>query len=133
MELATIFIHLSPTRWPLTSFIFFRLGIIEQFGTGINRIINSYRDTGTRPHFSINKNQLKIILPVINYDYTKLKDVEAIDAFLSAQPESSRKEIEDALSIDKTTIIRRLNELIELGRIIKIGNGPSTKYSKKGV
>lgn len=123
----------SIPRNPVISFIFFRLGIIEQFGTGINRIINSYRDTGTRPHFSINKNQLKIILPVINYDYTKLKDVEAIDAFLSAQPESSRKEIEDALSIDKTTIIRRLNELIELGRIIKIGNGPSTKYSKKGV
>lgn len=123
----------SIPRNPVISFIFFRLGIIEQFGTGINRIINSYRNTGTRPYFSINQNQLKIILPVINYDYTKLKDVEAIDAFLSAQPESSRKEIEDALLVDKATIIRRLNELIELGRIIKMGNGPSTIYSKKGV
>lgn len=123
----------SIPRNPVISFIFFRLGIIEQFGTGINRIINSYRNTGTRPYFSINQNQLKIILPVINYDYTKLKDVEAIDAFLSAQPESSRKEIEDALLVDKATIIRRLNELIELGRIIKMGNEPSTIYSKKKV
>ncbi|HHT55204.1 MAG TPA: hypothetical protein GX012_01435 [Acholeplasma sp.] len=49
--------------------------------------------------------------------------------FLAAQPESSRVEIEQHLNIEKTKLLRRINEHIRKGIIVKIGNGSSTIYS----
>ncbi len=121
----------SISRNPIISYIFFRLGIIEQFGTDINKIINSYKKYNLRPFFKIEKEQIKIVLPVIDYDYLKLDKVEGIVAFLQAYPESRRTEIQEALKIEKSFAIRRLNELCEAGRIVKIGDGATVFYIAK--
>lgn len=63
----------SISRNPILSFVFFRLGIIEQFGTGVKRIINSYKNSNFKPVFNISENQIKLTLPVINFDYSYLK------------------------------------------------------------
>lgn len=39
----------SILRNPIIANIFFRLGLIEQFGTGIQRIIAAYADSKTQP------------------------------------------------------------------------------------
>jgi len=118
----------SLSRNPIIANVFFRLKLIEQFGTGIKRILDSYRHYNTKPSFDIQKSQIRIILPVTNFDYTKLEKKEAILSYLRAYPNSSRQSIEDVVRIEKNTLIRRLNELGEIGLVSKSGNGPSTVY-----
>ena len=118
----------SLSRNPIISNVFFRLNLIEQFGTGIKRILDSYKRYKVKPSFDIQKYQIRIVLPVTNFDYTKLEKKEAILSYLHAYPNSSRQSIENSLKIDKSTLIRRLNELDEQGLVSKSGNGPSTTY-----
>jgi ATP-dependent DNA helicase RecG len=118
----------SLSRNPIISNVFFRLNLIEQFGTGIKRILDSYKRYKVKPSFDIQKYQIRIVLPVTNFDYTKLEKKEAILSYLHAYPKSSRQSIENSLKIDKSTLIRRLNELDEQGLVSKSGNGPSTTY-----
>ena len=118
----------SLSRNPIIANVFFRLNLIEQFGTGIKRIIDSYKHYKIMPSFDIQKHQIRIILPVTNFDYTKLEKKKAIISYLHAYPKSSRQSIEDAIELEKSTLIRRLNELDEIGLVSKSGNGPSTIY-----
>jgi ATP-dependent DNA helicase RecG len=119
----------SLSRNPIISNVFFRLNLIEQFGTGIRRILDSYKRYKIKPSFEIQKSLIRIILPVTNYDYSKLEVKEAILSYLHAYPKSPRQNIENSIKIEKSTLIRRLNELDEQGLISKSGKGPSTVYS----
>lgn len=108
--------------------LFYRLGIIDQFGTGIKRIKNSYRHTDEKPSFVIDENQIKIILPVIGYEYHKLNTEEAIITYLKAHPFSKRAEIENKIQVEKATLLRRLNDLIDKGLIHKTGSSSNITY-----
>lgn len=119
----------SLSRNPIITNVFFRLEIIEQFGTGVNRIIDSYKPYKIHPSFEILKHQIRIILPVTNFDYARLEKKEAITSYLKAFPKSPRQSIENATKIEKSSLIRRLNELEQSGTIYKNGSGPSTVYS----
>jgi ATP-dependent DNA helicase RecG len=121
----------SLSRNPIIANVFFRLNLIEQFGTGIKRIIDSYKIYKMKPSFDIQKFLIRIILPVTNFDYTKLEKREAILSYLHAFPKSSRQNIEEVIKIEKSTLIRRLNELDEQGLVSKSGNGPTTIYDCK--
>lgn len=118
----------SLSRNPIIANVFFRLKLIEQFGTGVNRIIDSYKQYKIHPYFDIRNSQIRIILPVTNFDYTKLEKKEAIISYLNAFPKSSRQSIEKATGIEKSSLIRRLNELNQINVINKSGSGPSTVY-----
>lgn len=108
--------------------VFFRLGIIDQFGTGIKRIINKYNHTDEQPSFAIDDNQIKIILPVVGYEYHKLNEEEGIITYLKAHPNASRSNMESKLQIERATLLRRLSELIEKDLVKKTGNGPNVTY-----
>ena len=59
-------------RNPKLVHIFDKLGMIENFGTGIPRTIYSYRDYDIQPEFKITNNFFVITLPNINFynEYT---------------------------------------------------------------
>ena len=118
----------SISKNPNIANVFFRLKLIERFGTGIKRIIDSYNHYKIKPSFEIKQSQIRVVLPVTNFDYKMLDKKEAIIAYLQAFPKSSRQSIENAVRIEKSSVIRRLNELEKLGIIQKSGNGPSTIY-----
>ncbi|HHU21646.1 MAG TPA: AAA family ATPase [Acholeplasma sp.] len=121
----------SIPRNPIIANLFLRLKKIERFGTGIKRIIESYEKENSKPSFIIKKNQITVVLPVLNYSYSLLEANKAIIAYLQAFPNSPRAEIEEALKIEKHTLIRRLNELISKGKIESKGNGKSLTYNVK--
>lgn len=123
--------QVSKPRNPLISFVFFRLGLIEQFGTGIGRIVDAYNNTNVKPSFIISENFIRVVLPVIDYDYSLFNDKDAIVAYLLANPHSTRSDIEKYLKIEKHSVSRRLNELVESGLVLKYGSGPSTNYSAR--
>ena len=123
--------NVSYLKNPIIGNIFFRLHIIENFGTGITRIKKSYENSIKEPIFEISENNVKIILPVIS-DRKEMHDEEKrkIIALLKNKTLSST-EIATLSTIGKTKTVAILNELLEDGCIIKLGNGRSTKYTSK--
>jgi ATP-dependent DNA helicase RecG len=118
----------SIPRNPIISNVFFRLGLIESFGTGVRRIIDAYRKNDSHPSFAVRTKQITVILPVLDYDYTRSNKTDAIISYLEAYPDAPRERIEKAIDADKSLVIRRLNELSEKGLIEIVGRGPKTTY-----
>ena len=57
---------LSVLRNRIIGNLFFRLHLIERFGTGIRRIKESYKDNDRKPIFEVFENSIKIMLPVMD-------------------------------------------------------------------
>lgn len=121
--------NISVLRNPIISGVFYRLGIIEKFGTGIARINREYINSLSKPDFHIEDNSIFILLPVIRTDTSDLaKDEIKIYNLLKKEKELSRKELDDALGFDKSKTIRLLNNLVKKNITQKQGQGPGTTY-----
>ncbi len=120
----------SVPRNPVLAGVFYRLGIIELFGTGIRRIQDAYIGNVLKPNFIIDESRIKIVLPVINY-LENISEEEKIINYLSIVNEMSRAEVENLLGSGKTQTVDMINKLLNKEKIIKIGSGPSTKYKIK--
>lgn len=66
IELEDILAGISICRNPDLANIFYRLQLIEAYGTGISKIMKAYEGTNTRPRIETTKNTFKIILPNVN-------------------------------------------------------------------
>ena len=119
----------SYLRNPIVAEVFHRLNIIEKFATGIKRINNAYKNEMEKPIFEITSGAIAITLPVINS--TELSANERkIYELMKGNYSYQREEIENISGIEKSTLIRVLNSLINKGYIIKEGAAKATKYKK---
>ena len=58
--------QISILRNPIIGNVFFRLDIIERYGTGIQRIQEAYRNSVIKPQFDISENSIRIIYLSLN-------------------------------------------------------------------
>lgn len=124
--------NVSVLRNPIIAGVFFRLNIIEKFGTGIRRINNEYADSILKPGFDIGKNSIGIILPVIKFTELDLTiDEITIYNILKNEIELSRLEIDKGTGFNKSKTLRILNSLVDKNIILKLGEGPGTTYKIK--
>lgn len=94
---------ISLLRNPIIASVFFRLKIIEKFGSGISRIIDAYNNSITKPSFNIITNSIAITLPLIDNDFLNLnKDELLVYKQLKKNFELRRSEIEIALGYSKS-------------------------------
>lgn len=122
--------QLSILRNLIIANIFFRLGLIEQFGTGIQRILAAYADSKSQPQFLIYENSIKIILPVVKTELQCVsKDGNEVYTILQNMPLSSSN-ISQETSFSKNQVLKLLDELIQKGYVVKIGNGRGTRYRR---
>ena len=122
--------QLSILRNLIIANIFFRLGLIEQFGTGIQRILAAYADSKSQPQFLIYENSIKIILPVVKTELQGgSKDGNEVYTILQNMPLSSSN-ISQETSFSKNQVLKLLDELIQKGYVVKIGNGRGTRYRR---
>jgi len=108
--------------------IFLRLQMIERFGTGIKRIVESYENSKIKPNFEIGENSIRIVLPVVSEKNTLTEDEEKIYSLIKGRMVSSSAIIE-ATGFGKTKVVQILNRLDSAGYIHKIGKGRGTKYT----
>ncbi len=88
--------NISILRNPIIAGVFYRLNLIEQFGTGVMRIIEESRQSMTKPKFEISEKNISIILPVIQIDDSNLSEDEAlIYNMLKDEVELSSGELDD--------------------------------------
>ena len=120
--------QISMLRNPIIAGVFFRLGIIEQFGTGVQRILNEYSNSIVKPQFAIFENSITVKLPVVQNKVTSLSPDEQRIYNALRDKELSTSEIVNLVGFGRTKVLNIVRELIENGYVIKIGNGRSTKY-----
>ena len=68
--------QLSVLRNTIIANLFYRLRIIEKFGTGIRRINSAYTESITKPSFHIGPNSVKVVLPLLEVGNGDLSDDE---------------------------------------------------------
>lgn len=123
--------NISTLRNPVLGNIFFRLHYIEMFGTGIKRIIDSYRDYKTKPKFDIKDNSITVILPVLSSTVSVTSNGSKVLEILGSELRYSSSELAKKLKWSKDKTIRILNELVDAGYVVKYGMGRGTKYGSK--
>lgn len=123
--------QISLLRNPIIGNVFFRLKYIEKFGTGILRINRAYANALIKPSYQIFSNSIKVILPVISTDYNLNETEKMLLAFLKNRNNLTRKEIEKLSGMEKTKIIRGLNNLIQKNIVQREGNARGTRYKIK--
>lgn len=121
--------NISMLRNPIIAGVFYRLDIIEKFGTGIARINNEYGNSISKPNFDISENNISIKLPIIDVSRLSLSDDEIlILGILKDEVELSRGELDNKSGFKKSKTIRLINNLMEKGYIQKLGYGPGITY-----
>ena len=119
---------LSVQRNPIISNVFYRLGIVEIFGTGILRINSTYDDSIKKPIFNISPNTIKIILPIKDSNYPIDKDQEIIYKILSKSTKMSISEIMPYVPFGKSKAKELLKRMENEGIVKVSGKGRATKY-----
>jgi len=116
--------------------IFYRLRLIEAFGTGMPKIMECYRGYEAQPGIELSDNAFKITLPNVNFRSSRTPGEDALpDAetrvlkYMAGRSATSRKEIESALGLSQSSAIRVLNGLVERNLVQKTGRGKNTAYS----
>lgn len=138
VTLKDVLMGISVCRNAKLANIFYRLQLIEAYGTGIRKMMDAYADAGLAPEIETSDNAFKITLPNLNA-HALLKKAEeerasqnpqeAAVLALAAERESfTRKEAERLLGISQTACGRLLRQMVESGRIVQEGKGKSTRY-----
>ena len=122
--------YLSWLRNPAIANVFFRLGLIEMFGTGIRRIRDSYRDAGAQPSFVITDNSITVILPVLSLSPALTSDEKALLDALPPGMLLSGAEIAEKAGISRSKALRLLHSLREKNAVRLYGAWRATRYSK---
>ena len=132
----------SQSRNERLAALFYRLKLIEAYGTGISKIISSYKKTGAEPIFENVEGAFRVVLPNVNID-TNVIDIDNLSIedekylpilkLFSQQKELTRKDVEDAMGIGTTHALNTIKEMIENNLIKKVGKGKNTKYIKNSL
>lgn len=118
----------SYLRNPIIANVFFRLDIIEKFGTGIMRIKESYREIKHQPVFEVQENSIMTILPSVTKRALLTVDEQVILDHLSGGMILASSDLSLATGFGKDKVVNLLNALIEKQYVKKIGAGRGTKY-----
>lgn len=120
--------QISILRNPIIAGVFFRLGLIEQFGTGVQHILKEYSHSIIQPQFLIYDNSITIKLPVVQESLQNLTGDEQKVYSVLEDKELSTSEIVKMTGFGRTKTLNVIKKLIDNGYATKIGSGRSTKY-----
>lgn len=108
--------------------VFYRLGFVEIFGTGITRIKQLYAEGLIKPDFEISENAIKIVLPIFEKSADLTEDEIVIYKLLSKTMLKPISEIAPYAPFGKSKTAKLLKEMCQKGVITAKGNGKGTKY-----
>lgn len=120
---------LSVARNPILANIFFRLGYIERFGTGVPRIRDAYSNLIVSPRFDVRESSITVVLPA-EKSVGMSNDEPRILKVVPKGTELSRSEISRATGFAKEKTLRLVNALIAKNLLVKRGVGRSVKYGR---
>lgn len=138
IALEDILLGLSVCRNPKLAAVFYRLNLIEAYGTGMPKILKAYAGSGVKPKIEVSSNAFKITLPNRNSatrdltavsDTTKSKE-EQILAWIEANGHVVRSDVDALLHVSQATANRILKRMVADGLLRQEGRGRGTRYKK---
>ena len=120
--------RLSIFRNPLLCTVFFRLRLVEKFGTGIRRIKEAYKGSLLQPHFSVLENSIQVVLPLLTHTPQLTTAEKVVFDVLAKGLQLSSSELSEKTGFSRDKVIRLSAALLEKKYIQVIGKGRGTKY-----
>ena len=114
--------------------VFYRLKLIEAYGTGIKKIYGAYKTYDLKPEIIVTDNAFKIILPNVNSHSQNnefISEQKAVYIIKNNPAGIKRSQIQETLNMSLSSCTRLLNSLIDNNIIYKQGNGKNTVYRYK--
>lgn len=139
IELDDIMLGLSVCRNPKLAAVFYRLKLIEAYGTGMPKIMSSYEGSGLEPKIEVTNNAFKITLPNRNAVEKKVTEAsiarrtneQQIMEFVERNGFIVRSDVDSLLSVSQATASRILKRMVAEGLLYQDGVGRKTKFLKK--
>ena len=139
IELEDVLMGMSICRNKKLAEVFFRLNLIESYGTGLDKIQKSYKNNNSEPEILSTKNIFKIVLPKLlreNSSKNSMGSVisdeeEKILKYAGTHNDFSRTDIDKLLRTSQPTSSRLLKKMIEKGLLESHGNSKNTRYNLK--
>lgn len=139
LSLDSIMLGVSQSRNEKLANVFYRLHLIEAYGTGIKKIFTNYEKYNMKPIIRAEVGAFQVVLPNIHYkkieekllgdgflnkniekNTTKIKPLYMdILSFITNKNGAIRKEIEEYINLSQTRVITLLKEMLELNLIRK--------------
>ncbi len=114
--------------------VFYRLSLIEAYGTGVPKIVQAYDKETIKPEIVTSDNAFKISLPNCNYVRSLPEQSEMpgeLFKLLKNRESIARKDVEVTLSISQSAAGRYLRQLVKNGILEIVGSGRNTRYVLK--
>ena len=108
--------------------VFYRLGFVEIFGTGITRIKQLYAEGLIKPEFDVSENAIKIVLPTFVKNANLTEDEKVIYKRLSKTMLKPISEIAPYIPFGKSKTTKLLKDMEQKGVVAIEGKGRGTKY-----
>ena len=127
----------SLCRNPKLANVFYRLELIEAYGTGLQKIMDAYKNKTVKPQIIVTTNAFKLILPNCNIDEPisehnvpkiSYQQEEQIINLVRDCGSIKRSDVDTELKVAQATSGRVLRRLVEKGRLKQIGKGRSIRY-----
>ncbi len=108
--------------------VFYRLGFVEIFGTGITRIKQLYEEGLKQPEFEVSENTIKIVLPVFEKNLNLTEDEKIVYKVLSKTMLKPISEIAPYVPFGKSKTTQVLKSMGQKSLVKIEGKGRGTKY-----
>jgi ATP-dependent DNA helicase RecG len=131
----------SLLRNPHLANVFYRLRLIEAYGTGMLKINECYADYDVKPLIEVTDNAFKMTLPNLNFARELRPDTkpaksgsplttreEKVISLFEDQETIARKDVQDTLGVSQATAILVLREMVERGILVKESGGKYLRY-----
>ncbi len=134
VSLDDIMLGLSVCRNPKLANTFYRLELIEAYGTGMRKIMKSYEGSPQKPVIETTSNAFKIILPNLNErSFGKGQPrggrlEEEVLELAKSKGAITRKDVEQVTELRQTAAGRLLRSLVEQNLLVQEGQGKNTEY-----
>ena len=144
LALDDLMMGVSVCRNPHLANVFYRLQLIEAYGTGMKKIMGAYADAPVQPKIAATNNAFKIVLPNVNAapkaaeipeeiekpnTQTSNPNEEKILQFLTEHQVITRKGAQALLEVSQSTAGRILKAMVENGQIKQLGGSRTTRYA----
>ena len=151
IELEDVMAGISVCRNQELANVFYRLHLIEAYGTGLGKILRAYEGKAEQPTITTTNNSFKIILPNINSRFEIKEAVEtrtttavetnpetrqAIDdiaqqilQYARTHGEITRADVEKLLGISAASASRRIRNLVTSKQLRQIGKARNIRYT----
>lgn len=154
LELKSIFFGISQTRNPNLAAVFYRMRLIESYGTGIGKIQRAYRTCACQPSFETAKGVFRVTLPNRNEEpdmgvqlagqgsktgreaqtgqNTQKRSLDEIQKVVMQYAKENggitRREAEDLIGAGTTKAFHILKQLCASGQLEQRGSGKKISY-----